>query len=76
MLRRVEKGETIEITDRGRPVALLTPLPEGGRLERLRAGGDVEAATVDLDGLPEPLHLPEGAQLPSTTLDDLRRHER
>ncbi|WP_214444170.1 type II toxin-antitoxin system Phd/YefM family antitoxin, partial [Mycobacterium tuberculosis] len=26
LLRRVEAGETIEITDRGRPVALLSPL--------------------------------------------------
>ena len=26
-LARVEKGETLEITDRGRPVALLTPVP-------------------------------------------------
>ena len=28
LLRRVEEGESIEITDRGRPVAMLTPLPE------------------------------------------------
>ncbi len=27
-LRRVAAGETIEVTDRGRPVALLTPIPE------------------------------------------------
>lgn len=34
LLRRVEAGETIEITDRGRPVALLSPLPQGGPYER------------------------------------------
>jgi len=28
LLRRVETGETIEITDRGRPVAVLAPLPD------------------------------------------------
>ena len=28
LLRRVEAGETIEVTDRGRPVAVLAPLPE------------------------------------------------
>lgn len=33
LLRRVEAGETIEITDRGRPVALLSPLPQGGPYE-------------------------------------------
>ena len=37
LLRRVAAGETIEVTDRGRPVALLSPLPEVGPLERLRA---------------------------------------
>jgi prevent-host-death family protein len=36
------QGETVEITDRGRPVALLTPIPEGSPLERMRAAGDVE----------------------------------
>ena len=35
-LRRVEAGETIEVTDRGRPVALLAPLSEGSALERLK----------------------------------------
>ena len=30
LLRRVEAGETIEITDRGRPVAILAPLPNQG----------------------------------------------
>ncbi|MGQ0831438.1 MAG: type II toxin-antitoxin system Phd/YefM family antitoxin, partial [Microthrixaceae bacterium] len=45
LLRLVEAGETIEITDRGRPVALLTPLPNGSPLEQLRAAGEVEAAT-------------------------------
>src|SRR5439155_234091 len=37
LLRRVEAGETIEVTDRGRPVAVLAPLPEAGPLEQLRA---------------------------------------
>jgi antitoxin (DNA-binding transcriptional repressor) of toxin-antitoxin stability system len=54
LLRLVENGETVEVTDRGRPVALLTPIPEGSPLERMRAAGDVEPATADLDDLPEP----------------------
>lgn len=76
LLRRVEGGETIEITDRGRPVALLSPLPEGGRLERLRAAGDLEPATAELDDLPEPLDPEPGIALPSAVLARLRREER
>ena len=76
MLRSVENGETVEITDRGRPVALLTPIPEGSPLERMRAAGDVEPATADLDDLPEPLVLSPGTELPSHVLARLRREDR
>ena len=76
LLRRVEQGETIEITDRGRPVALLSPLPDRGPLERLRAGGQLDEASGDLDELPDPLVLPAGAALASTVLGRLRRAER
>ena len=76
LLRLVERGETVEITDRGRPVALLTPLPEGSPLERLRAAGEVEVASADLDDLPEPLVLRSGAEPPSGVLERLRRDER
>ena len=57
LLRRVQAGEVIEVTDRGRPVAVLAPIPEGNPLERLRASGAVIAATADLADLPEPLPL-------------------
>jgi prevent-host-death family protein len=33
LLRRAEHGETIEVTDRGRRVAILAPPPEGTRIE-------------------------------------------
>jgi prevent-host-death family protein len=75
LLRLVESGETIEITDRGRPVALLSPLPDGSPLERLRAAGDLAPATEDLDDLPPPLPS-RGSDLPSTVLARLRRDER
>ena len=75
LLRRVEDGETIEITDRGRPVAVLGPLPDDP-LERLRASGDLQASDGDLRDLPQPLPPPPGAELPSSVLERLRRDER
>lgn len=76
LLRRVERGEVIEITDRGRPVAQLSPLLVGSPLEQLRAAGDIEPATENVEEFPEPLSLPAGAELPSTTLARLRHDER
>jgi prevent-host-death family protein len=76
LLRRVEAGETIEVTDRGRPVALLTPVPDAGPLERLRAAGDVTAASADPGDMPAPLPLPPGQEPPSAVLERLRRDER
>jgi len=76
LLRQVQRGETIEITDRGRPVALLGPLPEGSQLERLRDTGQVRSAEGDPDDLPEPLELEAGQEWPSVALARLRRDER
>lgn len=75
LLRQVENGETIEITDRGRPVAVLSPLPQGSPLERLHKAGDIEVGTGDLDDLPEPLASGSG-ELPSHRLEQLRAAER
>jgi antitoxin (DNA-binding transcriptional repressor) of toxin-antitoxin stability system len=71
----VERGETIEITDRGRPVALLVPLPDGSPMERLRRAGELEPASADFDDLPEPLPS-SAARLPSEVLAGLRHAER
>lgn len=76
LLRRVEAGETFEVTDRGRPVALLSPCPAVEGLERLRADGDVAAARADFDSLPEPIKPAPGAELPSEVLARLRSNER
>jgi len=76
LLRQVQLGETIEITDRGRPVALLGPLPEGSPLTRLRNAGEVTAAEGDLDELPDPILPPAGSERPSEVLARLRRDER
>jgi prevent-host-death family protein len=76
LLRLVERGEIVEITDRGRPVAHLTPIPQGSPLERMRAAGEVESASSDLDDLPEPLDWPTELEAPSAVLQRLRRDER
>jgi prevent-host-death family protein len=73
-LRRVEAGETIEITDRGRPVALLSPIPDRSTLERLRASGDLAPATAET--LPEPVDPAPDTDAPSTILARLRDDER
>lgn len=75
LLRRVEDGESIEITDRGRPVAVLGPLP-ADPVERLRASGDLQESEGDLADLPQPLSLPAGSEPPSSVLARLRRNER
>ena len=74
LLRLVRAGETIEITDRGEPVALLSPITGRGPLERLRSYGDVDEAGGDLWELPAP--IPPQGTLPSHVLAGLRRDER
>jgi prevent-host-death family protein len=76
LLRLVEQGETVEITDRGRPVALLTPLPEGSPLDRLRAAGEIESASKDPNDLPEPLVLAAETESASSALQRLRHDDR
>ena len=76
LLRRVEQGETIEVTDRGRRVAILSPPPEGSPLDRMRVLGEIEPAKGELDDLPEPLVLARGVTPPSEVLRRLRRDER
>ena len=75
LLRRVEAGESIEITDRGRPVAVLAPLA-ADPVEQLRASGDLHAAAGTMADLPAPLPLSPGAEAPSEVLARLRRDER
>jgi prevent-host-death family protein len=48
-LRRVAAGETLEVADRGRRVALLSPFPKpASRLDRLIAEGRATDAAGDL----------------------------
>ncbi len=76
VLREVEGGETFEITDRGRPVARLTPVPVSSPLEQLRAAGETSGPPVANADFPEPLTLPDGMESPSVVLERLRADER
>ncbi len=76
LLRRVASGETFEVTDRGRPVAILSPPPQKGPLERMRETGDLEPARFDFSDLPPPIKLRRGQEPPSRILERLRRDER
>lgn len=53
VVSRALSGETVTITDRGRPVAQLTPIPNE-RLGSLIGSGDARPAKVDLTSLPAP----------------------
>ena len=75
-LRSVERGETIEVTDRGRPVALLVPIAEAAVRERLIASGRLRPASGDLLDLGEPLPPKKGVPLPSEILRRMREDER
>jgi prevent-host-death family protein len=63
-LRRVRRGESLEVTERGSPVALLTPLPKhADPIDRLAAEGRVaRRATRRLEQLEPPLRI-EGADI-------------
>ena len=77
-LERVQAGETLRVTDRGRPVALLTPLPPPSRhwMEDLIAAGKATAPKGDLlEFLREHPPLPPaapGEQTLSEILQELR----
>jgi prevent-host-death family protein len=75
-LREVEAGRALEITARGRPVALLVPLRGTGHLERLVRRGRVIPSTGDLLDLGAPLAPAPGKPSPSTVLRRARSRER
>lgn len=76
VLRRVEAGETIEVTDRGRPVARLVPLLPDGRLAQLVREGRVRMGLGRLSEAPPPLPALPGVPLPSEELAAMRKDER
>jgi prevent-host-death family protein len=70
-LARVADGETIEVTDRGRPIALLTPMPKDP-LQALVDSG-VLVAPIDAGGLlaeePEDYGIDASAELAALRAD-------
>lgn len=76
-LRQVQRGEAIEITDRGHPVARLVPIRYRSRYEQLVAEGRIIPAD-EPDGLLEyePPPLAPGERPASELLAELRAEER
>jgi prevent-host-death family protein len=76
-LDRVRHGEQIEVTDRGRPIAMLIPLPDDRReLAELIASGTVTPAKHPWrPGRPRVAVRPGEPPL-SDVLDELRAGER
>ncbi len=76
VIRRVRSGETIEVTDHGRPVARIVPWQATSSYEQLLADG-VLVPPRRSDGLKawEPLLRVEGSQL-SAVLREMRGEER
>lgn len=74
-LRRVAAGEVFRVSERGRPVALLGPLPEeAGTVERLLAQGRIREARYDLLTLGPPPARP--ARIPISDALAAERAER
>jgi prevent-host-death family protein len=72
ILREVQAGESIEITNHGEVVAMLVPVPLDRR-ERLIRAGELRPAVqpLDLRSITR-VRLPDGSPTAQEVLDDLR----
>ncbi len=70
---RVKDGETLEVTEHGRPVAELGPLrpPSKSLIEQMLADGRIVPAKRPFE-LPDLLELPDGAEPMSGELQQMR----
>ena len=76
-IRLVEAGESVEITDRGRPIAMLTPVKKDETtLERLYREGVLIPATIRLKEPFMPVPAVEGEPTLSQILAEMREDER
>lgn len=71
-LRRVEQGESLGVTDRGRLVAVLVPPSSASGVASLVASGRVQAPRLSLAALPQPV---AATRRSGHVLDDLRSEE-
>ncbi|MCY4068816.1 MAG: type II toxin-antitoxin system prevent-host-death family antitoxin [Acidimicrobiaceae bacterium] len=72
VVARVRTGETIIVTDRGRPAALLSPIP-GSRVEELAVSGRLRPPALSFADLQPP--APHAKPL-TETLQEMREAER
>ena len=76
-LRRIARGETLEVTERGRAVAILAPIRhDSSALERLTAAGLVIPAKGDLLDLPFPRRAAAAGFNPTEALAEQRADRR
>lgn len=76
-LRRVSTGEPLRVTEHGRPVAVLAPLPSDDHpLADLIAAGKVRPAKRRPRDLPPPLPAAPGSPTLTEVLEELRQDER
>ena len=78
VLKRVARGEVIDVTDHGHPIARLVPL-HPGIIDQLVVEGRASEATGDLLDYADELGLPvvaAGRMPPSAALAQLRADER
>ena len=76
VLRRVEAGQSFEVTDRGRPVARLVPIRRT-RLEQLTAEGRLTVPSEDLQRVLDAIAVDEPVRhAASDALAALRADER
>jgi len=72
-VKRVAAGETFEVTEHGRPVAVLAPLPGDDAFDRPVAAGLAGPALGDLLDLGPPPEIPSEAGL---TISEALREQR
>ena len=75
-VRRVRRGEHIEVTDRGRPVAVLAPVAGHNLIDDLEAAGRLIRAEIDVLDLGPPLPPRRRIEPSSRRLARMREHER
>ncbi len=75
VMARVKKGETVLVTDRGRPVGRIVPLASSP-LEELVEAGLASPPTRSLEDLLEAALAAEPADIPSSVILDELREDR